>query len=224
VVFTRARGRLHITPPGNPLIFGQTQSMPVSRFICDIPPQYVEEFGGSRHEGRAGYGESAGASGSAAAGPAGAQGIPGAGGGRPATREFAGLDSFLRKPGAANGNGQPASGPQGSQGDRAGGGQSGLPGSGTRPGSAGFPGTRPSGFGAPASGASAGLTASPAAGGKAGLDPNLVRKGDKVKHARFGIGMVQSVDPVAGDAILTIRFDAAGIKRMLARQAPLELV
>ncbi len=64
----------------------------------------------------------------------------------------------------------------------------------------------------------------PAGAGKAGLDPNLVRKGDKVRHGRFGTGTVQSVDPVAGDAILTIRFEAAGIKRMLARQAPLELV
>ena len=32
------------------------------------------------------------------------------------------------------------------------------------------------------------------------------------------------VDLVAGDAILTVQFDAAGLKRMMARQAPLELL
>ncbi len=152
VAITRARERLFITTARTRLLFGQTQMMPVSRFICDIPGEYVEEFGGPRVEGRAAQGGDGEAAGGSVAFS------------KKATKGFAGLESFASRSGST--------------------------------------GAKPA----------------------KGLDPNLVRKGDTVKHARFGIGKVKSVDPVAGDAILTIHFDAAGIKRMMARQAPLELV
>ncbi len=164
VAITRARERLYITTARTRLLFGQTQMMPVSRFICDIPSTYVDELGGPRQESRNGQ-----------TGDGGSATQSSAFGGRKATRDFAGLESF------------------------------------TGSGTAGKP---------------SGETTAAASAGKSrkGLDPNLVRKGDTVRHARFGTGKVQSVDPVAGDAILTIRFEAAGIKRMMARQAPLELV
>jgi len=69
-----------------------------------------------------------------------------------------------------------------------------------------------------------GQTASPRPAANQGIDPSSIRKGDRVKHPRFGVGKVQTVDPVAGDAILTISFEAGGLKRMMARQAPLELL
>jgi len=208
VAITRARERLFITTARNRLIFGQTQTMPVSRFICDIPAEYIDEFGGCRTEGRGGFADggmrSAGAAPSAgpttASGPApfGAyrptDGKRPSGATTPATSAFTGIDSFTRKP--ASGTGR----------------------IGSAPGTAAIAGATAS-----TAGMKAQAPAQSAAAAK-GIDPTLVRKGDKVRHARFGVGKVVMVDLVAGDAILTVQFDAAGLKRMMARQAPLELL
>ena len=57
VAITRAKRKLYITTARSRLVFGQTQSMPVSRFIRDIPDQLIEEIGGSRQgESRFGSG------------------------------------------------------------------------------------------------------------------------------------------------------------------------
>lgn len=48
VAITRAREKLYITTARSRLVFGQTLSMPVSRFIQAIDDQYIEEIGGSR--------------------------------------------------------------------------------------------------------------------------------------------------------------------------------
>ena len=50
VAITRAREKLYITTARQRLVFGQTQSMPVSRFVREIPDHLVEEIGGSRQE------------------------------------------------------------------------------------------------------------------------------------------------------------------------------
>ncbi len=61
VAITRARQKLYITTTRSRLVFGQTQSMPVSRFVREIPDDYLDEHGGSRHGDRsASYGASAG--------------------------------------------------------------------------------------------------------------------------------------------------------------------
>lgn len=61
VAITRARQKLYITTTRSRLVFGQTQSMPVSRFVREIPDDYLDEHGGSRHGDRtAAYGSSAG--------------------------------------------------------------------------------------------------------------------------------------------------------------------
>ena len=49
-----------------------------------------------------------------------------------------------------------------------------------------------------------------------------VRPGMRVRHPAFGIGTVASVEPLAGDVKLTVRFDAAGSKKLLGRYAKLE--
>ncbi len=46
--------------------------------------------------------------------------------------------------------------------------------------------------------------------------------GDKVRHAKFGEGMVVSAIPSNGDVELTVAFEGAGVKRLLASFAPLE--
>ena len=48
-----------------------------------------------------------------------------------------------------------------------------------------------------------------------------VRPGMKVRHDTFGFGVVAAVEPVAGDLKLTVRFDGAGYKKLLARYAKL---
>ena len=53
----------------------------------------------------------------------------------------------------------------------------------------------------------------PAAGG--------FKPGDKVDHKVFGRGEVLKVTPVAGDTIVEIRFETAGIKKTMANYAPL---
>lgn len=56
VAITRAKRKLFITTARSRLVFGQTQSMPVSRFIRDIPEHLVEEIGGSRSGDSRGFG------------------------------------------------------------------------------------------------------------------------------------------------------------------------
>jgi hypothetical protein len=47
-------------------------------------------------------------------------------------------------------------------------------------------------------------------------------EGDRVRHPRFGEGVVLSHRDARGDRELTIVFEAAGTKRLLASLAPLE--
>lgn len=50
------------------------------------------------------------------------------------------------------------------------------------------------------------------------------RVGDLVEHKVFGRGVVQKVTPVAGDTIVEIRFEKAGVKKTMANYAPLKKV
>ena len=49
----------------------------------------------------------------------------------------------------------------------------------------------------------------------------VFRRGDKVRHAQYGAGVVLSVEPVTGDQKLTVRFSAHGQKKFMASHAPL---
>lgn len=46
-----------------------------------------------------------------------------------------------------------------------------------------------------------------------------IRQGDMISHAAFGRGMVLSVSPMGGDALLEIAFDDIGTKRLMAKAA-----
>lgn len=74
-------------------------------------------------------------------------------------------------------------------------------------------------------GASGALGASAASGAsKAGNAAINFASGEKVRHAKFGVGTVISVQPSGSDAILTVAFPGEGIKRLMASMAPLERV
>ena len=45
--------------------------------------------------------------------------------------------------------------------------------------------------------------------------------GDRVRHRAFGDGMIVSVKPMGGDALLEIAFDQKGTKRLMAKSASL---
>lgn len=57
--------------------------------------------------------------------------------------------------------------------------------------------------------------------GAGALQADQLHKGDRVRHFKYGLGTIKSVEPVAGDALLLIHFDKAGDKRMLANMAKL---
>ena len=45
------------------------------------------------------------------------------------------------------------------------------------------------------------------------------QKGDMVKHSAFGKGMVLSLQPMGGDALIEIAFDNVGTKRLMLKSA-----
>ena len=52
----------------------------------------------------------------------------------------------------------------------------------------------------------------------------VFKPGDKVEHKVFGRGVVLKATPAAGDTIVEIQFERAGIKKTMANYAPLTLV
>ena len=161
VAITRAKRKLYITTARSRLVFGQTQSMPVSRFVRDIPDQLIEEIGGSR------------------------QG-----------------DNRLGGYADDGGFGYP----RGRTGE--------LPVRVTQTPATRFPGAPdPRGTAA---------AASPVHPAARTAEPINLKKGDQVRHAKFGVGRISSLEPVAGDAIVVIEFSSGETKRLMARMAKLE--
>ena len=46
-----------------------------------------------------------------------------------------------------------------------------------------------------------------------------LNQGDMVEHTAFGKGMVLSVRPMGGDALLEVAFDQVGTKRLMLKTA-----
>ena len=44
-------------------------------------------------------------------------------------------------------------------------------------------------------------------------------KGDMVQHKAFGTGMVLSIQPMGGDALVEIAFDTVGTKKLMLKAA-----
>ena len=63
-------------------------------------------------------------------------------------------------------------------------------------------------------------TAVSAAAKPAAVKPTLqLSAGDQVNHKTFGDGMVISVTPMGGDALIEITFQDAGVKKLMLRAA-----
>lgn len=67
-------------------------------------------------------------------------------------------------------------------------------------------------------------TASQTAQKAAGKDLSGYKEGVKVRHPRFGEGVVTGVRGAGSNVIVTVRFDTAGNKDLAAALAPLEIV
>ena len=51
-----------------------------------------------------------------------------------------------------------------------------------------------------------------------------MQPGDGVRHSAFGQGMVLSVRPMGGDALVEVAFDRVGTKRLMLKAAGAHLV
>ena len=60
------------------------------------------------------------------------------------------------------------------------------------------------------------------AGVKPGGAAHSFAAGDRVRHAKFGVGTVVSAQKSGGDTILTVAFPGEGVKRLMASMAPIE--
>ncbi len=67
-----------------------------------------------------------------------------------------------------------------------------------------------------------GSTHAPWAAAAAAKERPVFGSGDRVRHAKFGVGTVISVQPSGSDVILTVAFPGEGVKKIMAGLAPIE--
>ena len=179
VAMTRAKEVLHMTCASQRMLFGRTSSNLPSRFLEEIPEEYLERSGRANRlpaDDAAGFWAGAGEGGyrrgrADGISPYGVRRTAAAEGrhnGAEGRREGIGVGYFLGK--------SPA-----------------VPGSASRP---------------------AGR-----AGGAPSLQAGDWHKGDMVEHKAFGRGMVLSIQPMGGDALIEIAFDQVGTKRLMLKSA-----
>ena len=194
VGITRAKKELYLSCAASRMMFGQTKRNKPSRFLMEIGPELLEYEQSPMAAARAAM---------RAVQPAGyGAGYAAGGYGAGAVR-----GNYLNR--EYNAPMRPAC--------RAGGVQRHVGGGSTLGGQA-APARAAGGFGA-GSGIQAGSAARPAQAAGAAYKP-----GDIVEHKVFGRGQVLKTTPVAGDTIVEIRFEKAGVKKTMANYAPLKKV
>ncbi len=166
VAMTRAKEVLELTCAGQRMLFGHTNAYRPSRFLREIPPDYVEEHSEYRSSG-------------------------------------ASLDPWetsWEKPNASQGS---------------------ILGSGGSRGTHKLGGVTEKSYGSRQAGtkpAAAPARPAPRPAARSAALPAFA-KGDMVRHAAFGQGMLLSIQPMGGDALLEIAFDNVGTKRLMLKAA-----
>ncbi|NLJ94168.1 MAG: UvrD-helicase domain-containing protein [Clostridiaceae bacterium] len=175
VAVTRARKYLHITAANMRLLYGQTKYNPISRFLSEIPDEFIREVGGSRlsQQNR--------------------------------TNRFGGRTYESTQASSNYGSNHKF--------HRA----SSIPNSSSY--SQNSPGKKSKVLG------SFGLSSKPTKSLKQdnGIVVSQLREGQQFSHKKFGLGVLEKIDYVSKDAILSIKFDS-GLKRMMASSAPIKAV
>ena len=59
---------------------------------------------------------------------------------------------------------------------------------------------------------------------KSEVNSNNYKIGDKVRHKKFGVGIITNIEPEGDDNKLEINFETAGFKRLMANFTPLEII
>ena len=62
----------------------------------------------------------------------------------------------------------------------------------------------------------------PCAGGRLRGEPCRWKPGDRVRHKVFGPGRITDAAPMGNDTLLTVVFDKAGVKKIMANFAKLK--
>ena len=195
VGITRAKKELYLSCAASRMMFGQTKRNKPSRFLMEIGPELLEYEQSPMAAARAAM---------RAVQPAGyGAGYAAGGYGAGAVR-----GNYLNR--EYNAPMRPAG--------RAGGVQRHVGGGSTLGGQA-APARAAGGFGA-GSGIQAGSAARPAQAAGAAYKPGDI----EAEHKVFGRGQVLKTTPVAGDTIVEIRFEKAGVKKTMANYAPLKKV
>ncbi len=156
VAITRAKRHLYLTCANQRMLFGRTNSNRMSRFINEIPSEYLESSGRKRYEEEREYGGSWRDASS---------GANFSNGQREDGRQVYGVQNIRKKP--------------------------------LSYGTTTIGGMRSS--------------STPAS-----LD---YKKGEMVQHDAFGQGMIISITPMGGDALMEIAFDNVGTKRLMYKSA-----
>jgi DNA helicase-2/ATP-dependent DNA helicase PcrA len=198
VSITRSRKKLYITTARNRMVFGQTQCLPVSRFVREIPECYVEEVSCGRNAsaGSEMYGSSlfTGNSSTVSPGFSSKSGMTGSSGGAGTGRQndrngvFGQSKGFLDGTPFGSGKAKSASDSSGSHGSVFG---AGIGGNDVQNENDQY------------------------------LTSSQINVGDIVNHPKFGKGKITQKIPAANDAILEIEFVDYGPKKLMTNQAKL---
>lgn len=181
VGITRARRYLHMTATRSRLLYGQTKYNLVSRFMAEIPDEYIREIGGSRQSNLSSN-----------------TGMYNMGGNAFGERFWGSRNSGVRV--FEGGNSGRSIPDQSCYSDHSPGGKSKIL------GSFGLRDKQQASFNK-----------------NNRLSLSDISIGQAYKHKKFGTGIIEKIDYVASDAILTLNFDGR-IKRMMASSAPLERI
>ncbi|MBQ9347637.1 MAG: ATP-binding domain-containing protein, partial [Oscillibacter sp.] len=197
VAMTRAKKSLTLVRAHHRMLYGRTGANPPSRFLEEIPEEYV------RQEGQAASGWLAGGYG----GSGSYGGYGGYSGG--SFGSYGGTSSYGGSYGGTGsyGGGYGGTGSYGGSGSYGGG--SGRRGGGTRST------VRSSGTdieNAPQSGGTA-------AGSEKSVVTAQFAAGDRVEHTAFGPGTVKKLTPMAGDVMAEVEFDGVGTKKLMLNYA-----
>lgn len=197
VGITRAKKELYLSSSQSRMIFGRTQRNPPSRFLDEIDSDLLDMEESPAVSGGRSWGGGFGS--------------------------FGGFGGASREGGHGFGSGAGFGGGAAAAPRREWGASSSFGGRSAAASTGGGSrfGASPSGrFGTSTVGAAA--PARPAA--SAGAGSKSFKPGDVVEHKVFGRGVVLKATPAAGDTIVEIRFEKAGVKKTMANYAPLTLI
>ena len=214
VAITRAKKELYLSTSRTRMIFGQTRRNPPSAFLSEIDPGLLDEtqspeltgYGGGFGAGYGSYSTNV---------PGGRSGYSGA------SRGYLNSEYNARPRGGFGGGYSSGFASGGHESPNSYGGRHQVQSTGF---GSGYGRSRSAGNTAPAGAGTSTLAGAPSAAPQKKAAAANYAAGDIVEHRVFGRGKVLKATPIAGDCIVEIQFDRAGVKKTMANYAPLKKV